>query len=132
MCKKCSKTNNLGDKMQNRELYDLCRKYKYAFKKHNEINKLNKDFWSEHIIEAHKEALIELKEAEWEIIKYIFMKYIDFSTIESEMSRDVGYGYSIPNSTYPIPGTESYKTTIFDKEFYDICSRILMEKGVLK
>lgn len=61
---------------ENRELYDLCRKYKFFYKQHEEIKHLDKCYWSKYIREAYKESEQNLNNVTKEIIKLILNDFI--------------------------------------------------------
>ena len=61
---------------ENRELYDLCRKYKFFYKQHEEIKHLEKCYWSKYIREAYKESEQNLYYVTIDIIKLILDEFI--------------------------------------------------------
>ena len=61
---------------ENRELYDLCRKYKFFYKQHEEIKHLDKCYWSKYIREAYKESEKNLYYVTIDIIKLVLDEFI--------------------------------------------------------
>ena len=61
---------------ENRELYDLCRKYKFFYKQHEEIKHLDKCYWSKYIREAYKESEQNLYNVTIDIIKLVLDEFI--------------------------------------------------------
>lgn len=53
--------------MKDRKLYDLCRKYKYYYKAHEELRKLDEIYWNKHLRKAFNDSERQLKEVTDEI-----------------------------------------------------------------
>lgn len=57
---------------ENRELYDLCRKYKFYYSQYHEIKNIDKRFYNKHINKAAEEAEQQLNKTLLEMLHYIF------------------------------------------------------------
>ena len=60
----------------NRQFYDLCRKYKYYYQAYKKIEHLKDIYWSKYIIDAHNEVKSKLDETENAIIFAIFYELL--------------------------------------------------------
>ena len=60
----------------NRQFYDLCRKYKYYYQAYKKIEYLKDIYWSKYILDAYKEVKSELEKTENEIIFAIFYELL--------------------------------------------------------
>lgn len=85
---------------ENREFYDLCRKYKYYYNAYKQVEHLKDIYWSKYIRDAYKEVEFELQKVEDEIIFKIFEKILGkYPKIEVERIHDDRFWgeYGIPN-----------------------------------
>ena len=95
----------------NREFYDLCRKYKYFYNAYKEVEKMKDIYWSKFIQKAYKDVEKQLKEVEDEIISLVLNEIIDEeSTIQ--IKRDVVQRWDIDMH---VP--TNYRVIIYDNDF---------------
>jgi hypothetical protein len=79
---------------ENRDLYDLCRKYKFFYKQHEEIKKLDTCYWNKHIREAYKKSERDLNNVTKEIIKLILKDFIYDGGVEIKCERPFDEGFA--------------------------------------
>lgn len=76
---------------ENRELYDLCRKYKFYYKQHEEIKHLDKCYWSKYIREAYKESEKNLYYVTIDIIKLVLDEFIHDGGVDIETNVPIEF-----------------------------------------
>lgn len=116
---------NIND---NRRLYDLCRKYKYLYKKHEEIKHLDECYWSKYIRDAYKESEKELDEVTDEITKWILKQFIHRNSTSLEFSQDVSEYYRRDGRCVPVPHSQRFEVIVENKDFYKVCCEMLKEE----
>ena len=115
---------------ENRDLYDLCRKYKFFYKQHEEIKKLDTCYWNKHIREAYKKSERDLNNVTKEIIKLILNDFIYDGgvNIECNVPHEFGAfmrcGRSMISSFRPIE-----EVTFVSDRLATIVKEMMMEKG---
>jgi hypothetical protein len=57
---------------ENREFYDLCRKYMYFYKAYNEMKKVNEKYWTKSINYAYEDIELKLEYIEKQIMNCLF------------------------------------------------------------
>ena len=117
---------------ENRELYDLCRKYKFFYKQHEEIKHLDKCYWSKYIREAYKESEQNLNDVTKEIIKLILNDFIDDGgvNISQDVLTDVNSPFANRLSRLSISMFRPMaEVTITSDRLATIVKDMMMEKG---
>ena len=113
-----------------RKLYDLCRRYKYLYKRYDEIKHLEKCYWSKHIKDACDEALRDLECTTLEIIELVLGEFINRYNTSVEVHNDVEPYYErFPSrvSGYRCRGRE-HKVIIDNKELMILVEQMLMRE----
>lgn len=84
---------------ENREFYDLCRKYKYYYNAYKKIEPLKDVYWSKYLKEAYDEVEQNLKDIEDEMVFLIFEElmggYIE-ADVEAEYMRRYDLNHKVP------------------------------------
>lgn len=73
----------------NKKLYDLCRRYKYFYKKYDEIKHLEKCYWSKYIKDAYQEAVTDLDDCTLEIIELVLGEFCSNYNTSIECTNDI-------------------------------------------
>ena len=113
-----------------RKLYDLCRRYKYLYKRYDEIKHLDKCYWSKYIKKAYDEAVSDLEMCTLEIIELVLGEFCSEFNTSIEMHNNVEPIYeSFPSrmSGCLCKGRE-YKVIIDNKELMMLVEKMLMRK----
>ena len=117
---------------ENRDLYDLCRKYKFFYKQHEEIKHLDKCYWSKYIREAYKESEQNLNDVTFKIIELVLDEFIHDGgvSINQNVPCDVNSLFARRQS---ILGISSYtplaEVTISSNRLANIVERMMVRKG---
>lgn len=98
-----------------REFYDLCRKYKYFYKSYKEVEKLKEVYWSKYVQEAYKEVKSDLDNIEKEIIDLVLDELLGGSNITIE--RDIEVNEMFDSSK---PYVKGINVIISDDNFANI------------
>ena len=115
---------------ENRDLYDLCRKYKFFYKQHEEIKKLDTCYWNKHIREAYKKSERDLNNVTKEIIKLILNDFIYEGGVSINVNAPTEFdafrrcGKSIMSSYRPME-----EVTFTSNGLAIIVKEMMMEKG---
>lgn len=76
---------------ENREFYDLCRKYVHFYKAYNEMKKVNEKYWTKSINYAYEDIELKLEYIEKQIMNCLFSLIIPKDTkieIEGDLVCD--------------------------------------------
>lgn len=114
-----------------RKLYDLCRKYKYQYKKFEEIKHLSDCYWSKYIKEAYYEAKTDLEHTTLEIIELVLGEFCSNFNTSIECINDIEpyRCWTNPNIIgYCKKSHEKHNVIIDNKELMKIVERMLMRK----
>lgn len=77
---------------ENREFYDLCRKYVHFYKAYNEMKKVNEKYWTKSINYAYKDIELKLEYIEKQIMNCLFSSIIPkYTKIEIEQDLRCNY-----------------------------------------
>lgn len=108
----------------NREFYDLCRKYKYYYQAYKKIEHLKDIYWSKYIIDAYNEVKSELDETENEIIFAIFYELLGDVT-----NYDVNREFDTkPLAVWSMPKVIKEDVTIHNKQKFNNKLKQYVEK----
>lgn len=113
-----------------RKLYDLCRKYKYQYKKFEEVKHLYDCYWSKYIKEAYYEAKTDLECTTLEIIELVLGEFCSNFNTSIECTNDIEPYQCWTNPKmmgYCSRGRE-HKVIIDNKELVMIIESMLMGK----
>ncbi len=73
-----------------RKLYDLCRKYKYFYNKHNDVRKWNSKYHDIDLSDAVTKTKVDLGLVEHEIQMELFDVF-DVMCVDMEITNDLGH-----------------------------------------
>lgn len=108
--------------MTDRKLYDLCRKYRYFYRKYSTLKEVNDEFHDKNIRSAYVDAKNELEEIHKEIIAEVLYPYLNNVEIEVDAPYDDRWFNPFINRRC------DYTTTIKDKGFADMVNEVLLRK----
>ena len=115
---------------ENRNLYDLCRRYVYYYKAYNEFKKLNQIYWSKSMKYAYDDLKEKLGEVENQIIILILDTlipddaYVEIScnpNFETYRGFESIIGFGKPASIQTV--------SIHSPSFYEFVEKLLIEKN---
>ena len=107
---------------EDRELYDLCRKYKFFYKKCEDLKKCRDKYHDKNIRNAYSDAKKELDNVAWEIYACLIGTYTGTCELECEVIRG--------NYKTPFRPHASFVSHIYGKEFYDLMQNLKLFEGV--
>lgn len=108
----------------NREFYDLCRKYKYYYQAYRKIEKLKDIYWSKYIIDAYNEVKSKLDKTENEIIFAIFHELLgDVTNYDVKRTLD-----NEPLAIWSMPKVIAEDVTIYNKQKFNNKLKKYVEK----
>lgn len=84
MEKRVNKMLPLSRIYEDRQLYDLCRKYKFYYGQYHEFKKIEGKYWNKHLRVALKDCEENLQKTLLEIVYYIFNVAGVFKDFEME------------------------------------------------
>lgn len=117
---------------ENRELYDLCRKYKFFYKQHEEIKKLDSCYWNKHIREAYKKSERDLNDVAFKIIELVLSEFIYDGGVSISQNTPIDVNSPIGCRLDRL-GISGYiplaEVTFSSNKLANIVERIMMEKG---
>ena len=110
--------------MSDRRLYDLCRKYKYFYRKYTSLKKVNDEFYDKDVRNAYFKAQDELDDIRDDIITVLLSPYLREVEINCDVPTD-GCWFGREFVRNPIKN-HSYSTTINGKGFADLINMVLI------
>ena len=109
--------------MSDRRLYDLCRKYKYFYRKYTSLKKVNDEFYDKDVKNAYVKVKTDLDEIRRELVAEILYPYLWDAEITCETQHDNISSWGSRMLVNPFQRIE-YTTTIRGKGFADFVSQI--------
>lgn len=112
--------------MSDRRLYDLCRKYKYFYRKYTSLKKVNDEFYDKDVRNAYVKAQDELDDIRDDIITVLLSPYLRGVEINCDVPTDGGWFNSEFVRNPFVNCSQKYSTTIDGKKFADLINMVLI------
>lgn len=110
--------------MSDRRLYDLCRKYKYFYRKYTSLKKVNDEFYDKDVRNAYFKAQDELDDIRDDIITVLLSPYLGGVEINCDVPTDgCWFGREFIKNHIE---NQNYSTTIEGKKFADLINMVLI------
>ena len=120
---------NMSYEMSNsRELYDLCRKYRFYYQQKKGLEELDKKFWSKDIHKAYNKSVDNLNMIIDRMIELVISEFIRPFNVQIQ---HVNRPRTDKHGTLPQIRIDSEDSVVInDKEFCDIVERVMRQKNI--